>query len=1006
MSAVKLASGYIELTVKASKAMKEVVAEVNGIEKAAKKAGEAIEDGISEGAKGAAESVKEELTDALEEAGEEAGQAAGEAIEEGISKGAKEAGKAIKDEITDATKKAGKEVSKTKIEPKIEPKVDTSRSRKEIIKDLGANILDAVRKGAEDSGITLGTVLTGAAEKYGPRLREILGDIKIGTTDGGDIAKLGGILDAVSIASAGLKQNDPAAVLTGISGALTTIGQTGAGDAFGKFATVVGQTKGTFDTVNASMKEVLGTLALIAPAAAAAAAPWAAIVAAGAAIGLGTANAITSKIDSDDAKWYRDHGLTPTITNKPRATPIPPMTPAQREGASSLILPPGYARGGVTAAGEIYGPGTGTSDSILGIDAAGIPTAMVSRGEGVIRKSAMDAGADKVVEALNAGWLPKFDEGGKVPDLSHLWTDDDETPAVSKIARLAQGNFNPGIRIDTSMTNLTEQQIAEGNSRDALRKIGGGLTQFDPRTWLNVLVPGTNLLDRLPHFDDGGVVPDQIRVPEANTGQAGTFNQWLQSQQGKAYQYGTLYDCSGFMSQVYNQLTGRQMPRFNTESDLAAYGFVRGSKPGTFQLGIHHGGGGPNSHMAGTLPDGRNVESGGSGVQIGAGAHGAFDPQFEDHWYLPGSEGLSGTGGLGRSLMLGMPGTGAGGAVAPGGATPAATPGRTEGYIPAGAGGGGQAGTSFASGLLNMGAEAINGLIDQAASAASTAVAAGIAGGTFGAGAVGGSQAGAAAAQAALGLGTNAAKRGVKYGFQMAGIGIDAAAEILMPFGVPRLFNTDPTQFMPQLPGMPAAVTTGEKATQGADPGGPVQPGQLPGQQPVGPSAAPAQPGGVTPKAPAPGGGVGPHWPGAQQPAAAPAAPAAPAPAAPAPSPTPLLPMDFLQDRQKNNLLLPGFAAGGTVGVYDSGGWLPPGGIAINKSKGLEPMPVFNEAQWGTLNSIANRDVGQFDPSSSGGNTYNYGPRIDNVTVRDVQEFEREMSSRGRIEMMRHGARP
>ena len=49
----------------------------------------------------------------------------------------------------------------------------------------------------------------------------------------------------------------------------------------------------------------------------------------------------------------------------------------------------------------------------------------------------------------------------------------------------------------------------------------------------------------------------------------------------------------------------------------------------------------------------------------------------------------------------------------------------------------------------------------------------------MGAGAAGGAQAGAAAAQFAIGMATNAAKRGVSYGFQMAGIGADALIEQL-----------------------------------------------------------------------------------------------------------------------------------------------------------------------------------------------------------------------------------
>ncbi|GAB4582627.1 hypothetical protein Ntsu_04590 [Nocardia sp. IFM 10818] len=61
---------------------------------------------------------------------------------------------------------------------------------------------------------------------------------------------------------------------------------------------------------------------------------------------------------------------------------------------------------GVDGSGRIFGPGTGTSDSILAIGSNGVPTAFVSAGEGVVRKSAMDNGGAELVAALNAGWMP------------------------------------------------------------------------------------------------------------------------------------------------------------------------------------------------------------------------------------------------------------------------------------------------------------------------------------------------------------------------------------------------------------------------------------------------------------------------------------------------------------------------------------------------------------------------------------------------------------------------
>ncbi len=69
----------------------------------------------------------------------------------------------------------------------------------------------------------------------------------------------------------------------------------------------------------------------------------------------------------------------------------------------------GAALAGRTADGLLWGPGTGTSDSILGIDGRGVPTAFVSAGEGVVTEAAMDAGGDALVAALNAGWVPPLE---------------------------------------------------------------------------------------------------------------------------------------------------------------------------------------------------------------------------------------------------------------------------------------------------------------------------------------------------------------------------------------------------------------------------------------------------------------------------------------------------------------------------------------------------------------------------------------------------------------------
>lgn len=135
---------------------------------------------------------------------------------------------------------------------------------------------------------------------------------------------------------------------------------------------------------------------------------------------------------------------------------------------------------------------------------------------------------------------------------------------------------------------------------------------------------------------------------------------------------------------------------------------------------------------------------------------------------------------------------------------------RTEGFIPVAASNGGVAGTSMFSALLNMGAEATNGAIDAAAQAAQLAVSAGAAAGTMGAGAAAGP-----AASMGIQMGSAMAKRGVSYGFQMAGIVGDALIEQLFPFGAPRWIGYDYTDFAPGGGGggQPLGITTGEEAT-------------------------------------------------------------------------------------------------------------------------------------------------------------------------------------------------
>lgn len=464
----------------------------------------------------------------------------------------------------------------------------------------------------------------------------------------------------------------------------------------------------------------------------------------------------------------------------------------------------------------------------------------------------------------------------------------------------------------------------------------------------------------LPGFEGGGAMPGSPGGSIAAIDAA--FNQ-----AGLPYQYGE-FDCSMYMSQIYAAMAGLPPGRyFNTETDFEALGFKKGFKPGALNIGIRRGGGGPNSHMAGTLPNGINVENTGGGSMYGTGATGA--DQFPIQYYFEAPNGGDmGAMQMGSMLADGQLGATHGmlGGAAPGAADPYATgsataPGRTEGYIPAGAGNTSVSGTSMVSGFLNMGAQAINGLIDQAASAASTAAGAAVAGGTMGAGAPA-APAASAAAQAAIGLGTQAAKRGVEYGFQLGGIWTDALIEQVTPFGAPRWLSTDPTAFIPRLPSQGAATTSAEQATTAAVDPATTQHGQSMPTPPVSvPDVATGQGGGALP---------GPA-------------------SAPTPAQTPLSPQsptDVMPPWMRN------------IGVFDDGGWLEPGKLAYNA--GNRPEPVFNPRDWDALKA------GVYDaPPPAGGDS---APFIENMTVTAADTDDAIRKWRGEVSLasMRYRGRP
>jgi tape measure domain-containing protein len=375
---------------------------------------------------------------------------------------------------------------------------------------------------------------------------------------------------------------------------------------------------------------------------------------------------------------------------------------------------------------------------------------------------------------------------------------------------------------------------------------------------------------------------------------------------------------------------------------------------------------------------------------------GAVDPellkQLQDMGVIPGPAQQDTVDAL-ASLVPGTQGDLAQALAAPG--MNAGDLSRTEGYIPAAAGSTGVAGTSFASSLLNLGSQAVQGIIDQAASAASAAASA--AGNAFAPGSGG-------AASAGISLAAGLAKRGVAYGFQMAGIGTDALIEQLFPFGAPRWLGYDYTGFMPQLEAIPALTTSLEQAVaqqgQGQGTAPPMPPGTEhlpPGAQPgVPPLPGPPQtpPGDLPPGAPGalepPGAGAGPG-PGTPEFGSPPPSPTAPQGAAAlgmpqGPPPSPVMPT------QPGNLTDPNYLK--NLFGFDRGGWMEPGTVGANYTK--RPEAVFTDTQWSSIQKAAVLPPGEG----------NFGVRIENMYTNNPDETKRQIDKQQRLAAMRYGGRP
>ena len=116
--------------------------------------------------------------------------------------------------------------------------------------------------------------------------------------------------------------------------------------------------------------------------------------------------------------------LLASIPDKLFGIDIPGAGAIKGWGQTLQNLATGGVAAGRRASGLLFGPGSGTSDSIFGVDDNGIPIARLSAGEFVTPEHAVNAKTLPILEALRRGWVPS-DEAlalmmGKHPAMGDL----------------------------------------------------------------------------------------------------------------------------------------------------------------------------------------------------------------------------------------------------------------------------------------------------------------------------------------------------------------------------------------------------------------------------------------------------------------------------------------------------------------------------------------------------------------------------------------------------------
>ncbi|QAY17545.1 tape measure protein [Gordonia phage Bradissa] len=187
-----------------------------------------------------------------------------------------------------------------------------------------------------------------------------------------------------------------------------------------------------------------------------------------------------------------------------------------------------------------------------------------------------------------------------------------------------------GILADTARA-FGYMLVPQDQVPNSLSALLGAIAAGGAKRWLQA-----SGVDGVNRFADGGIRAEDFRRLADGQGASRPLT-------GAPYNWGGVNwgDCSGAMS-AFARLAAGLPPfggRFSTatmgEQIQAMGGMLGRGGSGDMRFGWTNGGPG-GGHTAGTLPDGTNVEMGGSygGGMVG-GSVGADDPQFTDHAFFP-----------------------------------------------------------------------------------------------------------------------------------------------------------------------------------------------------------------------------------------------------------------------------------------------------------------------------------------------------------------------------------